>query len=89
MARFVDFILLILLVTSINILGCEARPLNILKIDGYGNGVGFNWLTLGSIKDGPSPGVGHKFTNSQTLGGIKDSGPSPGEGHKAVTGNHQ
>ncbi|OIT27022.1 hypothetical protein A4A49_64090, partial [Nicotiana attenuata] len=76
----------LILVTSINILGCEARPLNILKIDG--NGVGFNWLTSGSIKDGPSPAVGHKFINSQTLGGIKDSGPSPG-GHKVVTGNHQ
>ncbi|KAF3663278.1 putative receptor-like protein kinase-like [Capsicum annuum] len=49
----------------------------------------FDWLTLGAIKDGPSPGVGHKFTNIQTLGGIKDSGPTPGEGHKFVTGNHQ
>ncbi|KAK3415998.1 hypothetical protein EUGRSUZ_H01291, partial [Eucalyptus grandis] len=31
---------------------------------------------------GPSPGEGHKFTNSETLGRIKGSGPSPGEGHK-------
>ncbi|GMN34505.1 hypothetical protein TIFTF001_004729, partial [Ficus carica] len=38
--------------------------------------------TLVGIKNsGPSPGQGSKFTNSQTLGGIKD-GPSPGGGHK-------
>ncbi|XP_049396928.1 PAMP-induced secreted peptide 2 [Solanum stenotomum] len=93
MARFVDFILfLILLVASINLLVSEARPLNILKIQGLGfdsNEKGtFDWLSMGGIKDGPSPGVGHKFTNSQTLGGIK-AGPSPGVGHKIVTGNHQ
>ncbi|XP_059294936.1 PAMP-induced secreted peptide 2-like [Lycium ferocissimum] len=94
MARFLDFILLLLLVTSVNFLAFEARPLNILKIhdSGFGSGFGnvatFDWLTLGSIKDGPSPGVGHKFTTSQTVGGIK-AGPSPGEGHKVVTGNHQ
>ncbi|KAK4368419.1 hypothetical protein RND71_012211 [Anisodus tanguticus] len=78
-------------VSMIDSLKCIARPLNILKIHGSGSGEkgAFDWLTLGSIKDGPSPGVGHKFTNSQTLGGIKDSGPSPGQGHKVVTGNHQ
>ncbi|KAG5614595.1 hypothetical protein H5410_014419 [Solanum commersonii] len=62
------------------------------EIHGLGSGSSekgtFDWLSLGGIKDGPSPGVGHKFTNSQTLGGIK-AGPSPGVGHKIVTGNHQ
>lgn len=89
MARFVEFILLIiLLVTSINLLVFEARPLNVLKIHGPGDTKSFDWLTVGGIKDGPSPGVGHKFTNTQNFGGIK-AGPSPGEGHKVVTGNHQ
>ncbi|TYI60524.1 hypothetical protein E1A91_D10G110700v1 [Gossypium mustelinum] len=43
-----------------------------------------NGRTLGGIKtSGPSPGVGHKLTDSLGLGGIKDSGPSGGgEGHK-------
>ncbi|CAL9015995.1 unnamed protein product [Prunus brigantina] len=35
-------------------------------------------LSLGAIKEsGPSPGEGHKFTNQQTLGGIKKPSPSP------------
>lgn len=71
----------------------EARPLNdILKAHslaaaatGAGNGWGFDWFTIGSVKDGPSPGVGHAFTD----GGIKSSGPSPGIGHKYVTGTRQ
>ncbi|XP_060174536.1 PAMP-induced secreted peptide 2-like [Lycium barbarum] len=88
MVRFLNHILLLLLVTSINFLASEARPLNILKIhdsdlgSGSGNVATFDQLILGSIKDGPSPGVGQKFTNRvQILGGIKDSGPSPGAGH--------
>ncbi|CAN4093585.1 unnamed protein product [Withania somnifera] len=91
MERFFDFILTLLLVTSISFVAYEARPLNILKIHGSccGEKGTFDWLIFGDTKDGPSPGGGHKFTNSQTLGGIKDSGPSPGVGHKVVTGNHQ
>ncbi|XP_059294937.1 PAMP-induced secreted peptide 2-like [Lycium ferocissimum] len=84
MARFLDFILLLLLVTSVNFFPSEARPLNILKIydPDFDNVATFDWLTLGSIKDGPSLGVGHKLTNRvQTLEGIKESGPSPGAGH--------
>uniref|UniRef100_M1B721 Uncharacterized protein n=1 Tax=Solanum tuberosum TaxID=4113 RepID=M1B721_SOLTU len=88
MVRFFDFILILLLVTSINFWASEARPLNILKIHHPDSMTTFDWLTLGGIKDGPSPGVGHKFTNSQTLGGIK-AGPSPGEGHKVVNSHHQ
>ncbi|CAN0863886.1 hypothetical protein LINGRAHAP2_LOCUS8803 [Linum grandiflorum] len=44
----------------------------------------FDGLALGAIKEsGPSPGVGHSFTNS------KNSGPSPGVGHRVVTGSGQ
>ncbi|TMW83532.1 hypothetical protein EJD97_001446 [Solanum chilense] len=97
MARFVNFILfLILLVASINLLVSEARALNILKIHGLDSDAGsnssekgtFDRLSLDDNKDEPSAEVDHKFTNSQTLGGIK-AGPSPGVGHKIVTGNHQ
>ncbi|GMJ08720.1 PAMP-induced secreted peptide 2, Precursor of PAMP-induced peptide 2 [Hibiscus trionum] len=52
---------------------------------GPGEGHGFaNGQTLGGIKNsGPSPGAGHKLTNSFDFGGIKDSGPSNGgEGHE-------
>ncbi|KAF5752865.1 hypothetical protein HS088_TW01G00783 [Tripterygium wilfordii] len=80
------FLILLLLNSVIPIMEIEARPLNIMKprnperrvtINGFLNG-------LQSIKDsGPSPGVGHKYADSHTLGlgGIKDSGPSPGQGH--------
>ncbi|KAI3500389.1 hypothetical protein L1887_36210 [Cichorium endivia] len=37
--------------------------------------------TLGAVKDGPSPGIGHKVVNVETLGNLKNSGPSPGAGH--------
>lgn len=93
MARRIDSLMsllfLLVLLNSIFV-AIEARPLNILKssntpasasIEGFIEG-----FYLGGIKDGPSPGQGHKFTNSQTLGGTKDSGPSPGEGHNYVTG---
>ncbi|CAN0863888.1 PAMP-induced secreted peptide 2 [Linum grandiflorum] len=51
----------------------------------------FDGLALGAIKEsGPSPGVGHSFTNSvNSLGGRKNSGPSPGVGHRVVTGSGQ
>ncbi|GKV43190.1 hypothetical protein SLEP1_g50512 [Rubroshorea leprosula] len=48
----------------------------------------FKGLSLDAVKvSGPSPGVGHRYKNLQTLGLgnkaiIKNSGPSPGEGHK-------
>ncbi|KDP45905.1 hypothetical protein JCGZ_15465 [Jatropha curcas] len=39
-------------------------------------------LSLAAVKkSGPSPGVGHKYENLQTIGVVKE-GPSPGEGHK-------
>ncbi|KAK2657554.1 hypothetical protein Ddye_010606 [Dipteronia dyeriana] len=87
MAR--SLFLFILLLNSIFVIDrTEARPFNIIMVpktnvrcnegglDGF-----FGGLSLGAIKQsGPSPGEGHKFTDS--LGGIKESGPSPGEGHK-------
>ncbi|KAH8486023.1 hypothetical protein H0E87_027469 [Populus deltoides] len=64
----------------------EARPFNTMKsrnsaasraIESF-----FDGLSLGEIKQsGPTPGVGNGFTNSKTLGGIKD-GPSPCCGNK-------
>ncbi|XP_061340023.1 PAMP-induced secreted peptide 2-like [Gastrolobium bilobum] len=66
----------------------EARPLSILETRNSATRRDFvdffDWLSLGAIKQsGPSPGQGHKFTNTETLGGIKNSGPSSGgAGHK-------
>nr|GMC60091.1 nuclear poly(A) polymerase 1 [Ipomoea batatas] len=82
-----SFVLLVVLVSSLGVLGMvEARPLSILKIHssaggGGGNGWTLKCLTddLASVKDGPSPGIGHAFPGD---GGIKYSGPSPGVGHK-------
>ncbi|GLT76701.1 hypothetical protein SLA2020_483450 [Shorea laevis] len=48
----------------------------------------FKGMSLEAVKvSGPSPGVGHRYKNLETLGLgnkviIKDSGPSPGQGHK-------
>nr|GLL19411.1 hypothetical protein A4A49_55490 [Ipomoea trifida] len=87
-----SFVLLVVLViSSLGVLGTvEARPLSILKIHssaggGGGNGWTLKCLTddLASVKDGPSPGIGHAFPGD---GGIKYSGPSPGVGHKYTTG---
>lgn len=90
--RCASFVLLLLLSISINFLVSEARPLDILKVQGsgFGSGGAFNWLNLGAVKNGLNLGIGHKFiTNSQMFLGNKNSGPSPGEGHKVTTGNHQ
>ncbi|KAH7566640.1 hypothetical protein JRO89_XS08G0206900 [Xanthoceras sorbifolium] len=73
---FLLILTLLLLLGSVS----EARPFNILKLDGskMRNKSFFDGLSLGAIKQsGPSPGVGNKFTDSTTLGGIKNSGPSP------------
>ncbi|KAL5753046.1 hypothetical protein ACOSP7_023222 [Xanthoceras sorbifolium] len=77
---FLLILTLLLLLGSVS----EARPFNILKLDGskMRNKSFFDGLSLGAIKQsGPSPGVGNKFTDSTTLGGIKNSGPSPGQVH--------
>ncbi|OIT07013.1 hypothetical protein A4A49_26459 [Nicotiana attenuata] len=85
-------ILLLLLSISISFLASEARPVDVLKVQGsgfVGSGGAFNWLNLGAVKNGLNLGIGHKFTNSQMYLGINNSGPSPGEGHKVTTANHQ
>ncbi|KAL7604444.1 hypothetical protein Lser_V15G20059 [Lactuca serriola] len=41
----------------------------------------FNIETLVGVKDGPSPGIGHKVVDVESLGNLKNSGPSPGAGH--------
>ncbi|KAJ1421174.1 hypothetical protein SESBI_13894 [Sesbania bispinosa] len=80
------FVLLMLMNSVLMVLG--GRPLGIIEAGNSATGGEvadfFDWLSLGEMKQsGPSPGEGHKFTNSETLGGIKDSGPSgPGVGHK-------
>ncbi|KAK3007751.1 hypothetical protein RJ639_013487 [Escallonia herrerae] len=89
--KLVSSLFLIILLNAVFI-STQARPLSILEPQSPGSaGIeGFlNRLALGAVKDGPSPGQGHKFTNRETLGGIKDSGPSPGQGHKSVTGTNQ
>lgn len=75
-------LVLFLLVNSSVLMVLEARPMSIIGTKEVDVDV-FDWLSLGAIKQsGPSgPGVGHKFSNAETLGGIKDSGPSPGQGH--------
>ncbi|XP_027348558.1 PAMP-induced secreted peptide 2 [Abrus precatorius] len=81
-------LLVLFLLMNSAFMGLQARPLGIIET---GNSATkgevvdfFDWLSLGSIKQsGPSPGVGHKFPNTETLGGIKDSGPSSGgKGHE-------
>ncbi|KAK3004704.1 hypothetical protein RJ639_018912 [Escallonia herrerae] len=89
--KLVSSLFLIILLNAVFI-STQARPLNILEPqspDSAGIEGLLNRLALGAVKDGPSPGQGHKFTNRETLGGIKDSGPSPGQGHKYVTGTNQ
>ncbi|KAK3416484.1 hypothetical protein EUGRSUZ_H02236 [Eucalyptus grandis] len=88
-------ILLVLAMLSPTFVANGARPFNVMEPKapvGVACGGFFDGLSLGAIKQaGPSPGEGHKFTNSETLGGIEDSGPSPpspGEGHKHVTGTN-
>lgn len=83
------FFLIILVLINLVVLAANARPLNPPAVAFEGVGGFFDGLALGAIKQsGPSPGVGHKFTNYQTIGGIKDSGPSPGQGHSYVTGKN-
>ncbi|XP_050207087.1 PAMP-induced secreted peptide 2-like [Mercurialis annua] len=88
MENLCKFLVIILIIHCGLLIQTESRPLNIKNTkDSAASRVieGFllDGLSLGAIKEsGPSPGVGHKYTYSQTLGGIKDSGSSPGVGHK-------
>nr|XP_043618380.1 uncharacterized protein LOC122590110 [Erigeron canadensis] len=80
-------ILSILVLLNLAVLMC-ARPLSILDTvscpDSDQNDL-FDRFSLGSIKDGPSPGIGHDVEDKATLGGIK-AGPSPGIGHGNALG---
>lgn len=71
----------------------EARPLNVAKSYNSANKgieIFFDGLDIEGIKSGPSSGGrGHKYTSSQTLGGIKYSGPSPGKGNHYTTSTPQ
>ncbi|KVH92494.1 hypothetical protein Ccrd_005475 [Cynara cardunculus var. scolymus] len=69
--RFEIFVTLLVLLSSDFI--TIARPLSILNTiscpdqnDGF-----FERFSLGAIKGGPSPGVGHMVTDKATVGGIK------------------
>ena len=89
--KSLTFFTLVILLNSI-LFATEARPLNIMKSPSSAE-LRIEEFTdryaLGAVKDGPSPGQGHKFTDKQTLGGNKNSGPSPGEGNKFVNGKNQ
>ncbi|KAJ8764294.1 hypothetical protein K2173_006034 [Erythroxylum novogranatense] len=91
MRRSLSFLVVFLLVISA-FMEVQARPFNMVKARNSASRVienFFDGLSLGAIKEsGPSPGVGHKFTDRQTFGGIK-AGPSPGVGHKFTSGTHQ
>lgn len=89
MTRFLEYQTLVILLILLNMVFLtSARPLDILNIvscpDDHNEGF-FDRFSLGSIKDGPSPGIGHGFVDKATLGGIKD-GPSPGIGHGYALG---
>lgn len=78
MARGLNFFAVViavnLLLSSSLFLNSEARPLNVVNVDG---------LYFEAVKTGgPSPrGEGHKYVDATTLGGVKNSGPSPGMNH--------
>ncbi|MCD9645956.1 hypothetical protein HAX54_035395, partial [Datura stramonium] len=53
----------------------EARPLNVVNVDGL-------YFEAIKTEGGPSSrGEGHKYKYASTLGGVKNSGPSPGMNH--------
>ncbi|TYI07947.1 hypothetical protein ES332_A10G262000v1 [Gossypium tomentosum] len=90
---FLSFASIILLLSSIAIVGEARDPFNTLTPQNFAGGRVSNifdiGLYLGAIKEaGPSRGEGHsivegqKLLNGLALGGLKDSGPSPGVGNK-------
>ncbi|EEF43597.1 conserved hypothetical protein [Ricinus communis] len=88
---FSIFLACCLLLSAMFFRGTDARRLSaklhedvFQEIEGVIKG-----LSLEEVKkSGPSPGIGHKYKNLQTLGVIKNSGPSPGGGHNVVNGNN-
>ncbi|KAJ6741454.1 hypothetical protein OIU85_015633 [Salix viminalis] len=90
MLKSLSFFVFLLTVNSLFFIETtEARPFNIMKSGNSAASRGieifFDGLSLGGIKEGPSPGAGHGFTNGGTLGGIKE-GSSPGVGHGFTNG---
>ncbi|TMW83088.1 hypothetical protein EJD97_002992 [Solanum chilense] len=71
---FVLLIVVNVLLSSSLFINIEARPLNVVNVDG---------LYFEAIKTGgpSSRGEGHKYRDVSTLGGVKNSGPSPGMNH--------
>ncbi|KAI3726323.1 hypothetical protein L1987_66120 [Smallanthus sonchifolius] len=97
MARVIAYQKLATLLVLLNFtILTSSRPLSVLKTvscPDANNGF-LDRFSLGSIKDGPSPGIGHGFDD---LGGIKfgvehvyqpgeiKDGPSHGVGHELIT----
>ncbi|KAI4330260.1 hypothetical protein MLD38_028560 [Melastoma candidum] len=86
-ATTVNFLFIVLVL--LGACAIEARPLNAMSLKGLaiesnsGSSDGFfNVLLLGAMKQsGPSPGEGHKFTDSEAMDHIADKGPSTGTAH--------
>ncbi|KAL8251015.1 hypothetical protein R6Q59_034708 [Mikania micrantha] len=97
MAKVIEYQNLMTFLVLLNfVFVTSARPISLLKAVSCPDDANielFDRFYLGSIKDGPSPGIGHGFENKAPLGGIKyasiylggiKDGPSPGIGHKIV-----
>ncbi|KAF5791634.1 hypothetical protein HanXRQr2_Chr09g0397031 [Helianthus annuus] len=86
MARVLKYQNLVTLLVLLNFAFLtSARPLSVLQTVGCpdANNLFFYRFSLGSIKDGPSPGVGHRFEDKTTLGGIKfRASPRVQDGHE-------
>ncbi|XP_021292309.1 precursor of CEP16-like [Herrania umbratica] len=84
---FILFFLLLSLLLSSMLSATEARALKDSKLQYSKAGKKINEATLRGLSlravkvSGPSPGVGHRYKNLQTIG-LENSGPGPGEGHK-------
>ncbi|CAN6583159.1 hypothetical protein ACFX2I_043155 [Malus domestica] len=75
-----SFLVAVLVVSSLVLCTSEARSLKLANIDKEMENV-FDGLYIGTMKEGPSDGRGHAFTESETLGGNKSGPSSSGEGH--------
>ena len=77
------FILLASNVLMSSILEVEARPsLHGSRLSGDAiEGINGRFSLRAMKRSGPSPGIGHKYENVETLG-VKDSSPCPGQGHR-------
>lgn len=89
------YVFILLLVSTLLIspvLEVESRPLHGSRLRrDAAEGINGRLLSFKMKKmSGPSPGIGHKYKNFKTLGGLMNSGPNPGDGHhKTITANKQ